>query len=113
MMGEWMSGSSLRRVCVYNGAGPTDAFLVRDHLVAHGLPVEVRGQHLGGLVGAIPVADTFPSLWVVDRHAQRARDLIAEWDADLAPGGRPWMCACGAEVDAHFGECWSCGTAKI
>ena len=107
-----MSDSLVRRVCVYNGTGHADAFLVRDHLVACGLPVEVRGQHLGGLVGAIPVSDTFPSVWVNERHVARAHALIAEWDAARTPGGEPWVCACGAEVDAHFGECWSCGGAQ-
>ena len=107
-----MSGTSVRRVCVYHGLGPADAFLVRDHLVAHGLPVEVRGQLLSGLVGAIPTHDTWPSLWIVERHARRARALVAEWDAAQVPDGEPWVCSCGAEVDAHFGECWQCGRAR-
>lgn len=107
-----MFSSGVRRVCIYHGSGPADAYLVRDHLVAHGLPVEVRGQHLGGLGGALPVQDTWPTLWVVDRHVGRARALVAEWDAAKLPDSPGWVCPCGAEVDAHFGECWSCGTVR-
>ena len=104
-----MSQSSVNRVCVYRGMGPADAYLIRDHLVAHGLAVEVRGQLLSGLSGALPTMDTWPTLWVVDRHAARARALIDEWDAARVPDGPGWVCSCGAEVDAHFGECWKCG----
>jgi len=107
-----MSTPSVRRVCVYKASGPADAYLVRDHLVAHGLPVEVRGQHLGGLGGALPLSETWPSLWVVDRHESRARALISDWDAATMPDGPSWTCVCGAEVDGHFGECWSCGGGR-
>lgn len=107
-MAQW----SVNRVCVYRGTGPADAYLVRDHLVAHGLQVELRGEHRSGLSGALPMLDTWPALWVVDRHARRARALIAEWDAASVPDGPGWTCACGAEVDAHFGECWQCGRAS-
>lgn len=101
-----------RRVCVYQGVGPADAFLVRDYLQAHQLTVELRGQDLGGLAGALPMQDVWPSLWVLAPHASRARELIAEWDAAKVPGGPDWQCTCGAQVDAHFGECWSCGCGR-
>ncbi len=101
-----------KRICVYQAVGPLDAFLVRDHLVASGLVVEVRGQGLSGLGGALPFSVTLPSLWVVDRHEARAAALIDEWMNAQEPGGEPWTCGCGAEVDAHFGECWSCGTER-
>lgn len=101
-----------RRVCVYQGVGPADAFLVRDYLVAHQLSVEVRGEALGGLAGALPMTDVWPSLWVLVQHEERARRLVAEWDSAEVPGEPGWVCACGAEVDAHFGECWSCGRPR-
>ena len=107
-----MSQSRLIRVCVYRGMGPADAYLMRDHLVAHGRPVEIRGEHLGGLSGALPTMDTWPTLWVVDRHASRARALIDDWDSARIPDEPGWVCSCGAEVDAHFGECWKCGRPR-
>ena len=115
--GEWRSGvrmfeSFVNRVCVYRATGPADAYLVRDHLVAHGLKVEIRGELLGGLSGALPTMDTWPALWVLDRHAERARELISQWDAAQLPDGPEWVCVCGAEVDAHFGECWKCGRPR-
>ena len=107
-----MSLSHANRVCVYRATGPADAYLVRDHLVAHGLSVELRGEHRSGLSGALPIMDTWPTLWVIDRHAQRANTLIAEWDAAMVPDAPEWVCVCGAEVDAHFGECWQCGRGR-
>ena len=101
-----------KRIRVYQAVGPLDAFLVRDYLVAAGLVVEVRGQGLSGLGGALPFSVTLPSLWVVDRHEARAAALIDEWMNAQQPVGEPWMCGCGAEVDGHFGECWSCGTER-
>ena len=99
-----------RRVCVYRGAGPTDAHLVRDMLVGDGIPVQMRGELLSSLQGAIPVQDAWPSLWVRAHNAERAQALITE--LDQADGGEGWRCSCGEDNDGHFGSCWKCSADR-
>ena len=62
-----------RKVCVYRAAGPTDGHLIRDLLVADGIPVEMRGEQLTSLAGGIPLPDAWPTLWVVPHNVARRR----------------------------------------
>jgi tartrate dehydratase beta subunit/fumarate hydratase class I family protein len=96
------------KVRIYRARDLADAQLVADLLRHDGLPVEVRGQSLAGLAGAIPIADAMPTLWVSPHNVGRARGLIAQVHAAAAVG-TAWVCACGEENEAAFGSCWSCG----
>lgn len=98
-----------RRVCIYKAFGPTDGHMVRDLLEADGIPVQMRGEQLSGLVGAIPIPDTWPSLWVLDHNEARARSLIAGMEQ---PTGAAWACSCGEQNDGNFGSCWSCSADR-
>lgn len=104
------SDSAGPRVCIYRGAGPTDAHLVRDMLVGDGIPVEIRGELLSSLQGAIPVQDAWPSLWVRPHNAGRAQALITAFDE--AAAGEGWRCSCGEDNDGHFGSCWKCSADR-
>jgi len=78
-------------------------------LASEGVPTEIRNQHLGGVMGEIPVFETWPQLWVIDdRDFDRATQLIKSADAE--PSGTPWRCGkCGEENEGQFAACWNCG----
>jgi hypothetical protein len=77
-------------------------------LAAEGIRTEIRNQHLGGIMGEMPVFETWPQLWVVnDLDFDRATQLI-EASGDESPG-EPWQCSkCGEENEGQYGACWNC-----
>jgi hypothetical protein len=102
---------SLNKERVYRGTSLADVHLVRDLIESDGIPVEVRGELLSGLAGAIPMADTMPTLWVLVHNAPRARALVETLEA-VARSGAPWVCSCGEGNEASFGSCWRCGRMR-
>lgn len=94
------------KVCVYRAYGPTDAHLIRDLLVSDGIPVEMRGEQLTSLQGAIPLPDAWPTLWVLEHNGPRAQALINEVEAE--PVADDWRCECGESNTGVFGSCWQC-----
>ena len=110
--GSLMSSSDETRLSqkerVYRGTSLADVHLMRDLIESDGIPAEIRGELLAGLAGAIPVADTMPTIWVLAHNATRARALMASVEA-MARSGASWPCTCGEENEATFGSCWRCG----
>lgn len=89
-----------------------EAHIIKGVLDAEGIASVVRGEHLVGIQGEIPVtADTLPSVWVPDSDAERASQLVEE----ILQGsiqGDAWTCpGCGEEIEGQFTECWQCGTS--
>jgi len=79
-------------------------------LEAEGIRSEIRNQHLSGVMGEVPVFETWPQLWVEERDLERAGQLIKRVD-DEAPG-ESWCCAkCGERNEGQFAVCWNCGTS--
>ncbi len=80
-------------------------------LAAEGIPTEVRNQHLGSIMGEIPVFETWPQLWVInDLDYDRALQLIEAVDAESSK--ESWTCRdCGEENEGQFGACWNCGAS--
>ena len=78
-------------------------------LAAEGIKTEIRNQHLGGIMGEMPVFETWPQLWIVnDLDFDRATQLIES--ADVEPHGAPWTCSqCGEENEGQYAACWNCG----
>lgn len=102
-----------RPVRVYQGCGPVDALLLRDHLRAHGFDVELRGQPSTGLCVPVPFGDPWPSLWARPEDADRVGALVERFERGPPPSA-PWRCRrCGEEGEAHFGTCWSCGADRV
>jgi hypothetical protein len=92
---------------VYRGTGPADAFLVRDWLERSGVSARVHGD-LTALRGEIPIAESWPAVWVADTDEPAARTAIA-----LMTGPRlvreAWTCAaCGSDGEPDFDSCWNC-----
>ncbi|HYN98961.1 MAG TPA: DUF2007 domain-containing protein [Actinomycetota bacterium] len=88
------------------------AHLIKGFLDAEGIFAVVRGEHLVGIAGEIPVTmDTLPSIWVGEADRELARELI-----DKALKNElvfeDWTCPeCGETVEGQFTECWQCGSA--
>ncbi len=87
------------------------AHLIKGFLDAEGIFAVVRGEHLVGIAGEIPITmDTLPSIWVGDDDRDRARELIDKTlKSELV--FEDWTCPeCGEEVEGQFTECWQCGS---
>jgi hypothetical protein len=80
-------------------------------LAAEGIKTEIRNQHLGGIMGEMPVFETWPQLWIVnDLDFDRATQLLESTDAE--PVGDAWVCSkCGEENEGQYGACWNCGVS--
>lgn len=80
-------------------------------LAAEGIRTEVRNQHLGGIMGEMPVFETWPQLWIVnDLDFDRATQLLESVDSE--PHGAAWTCSkCGEENEGQYGACWKCGVS--
>ncbi|HVM20336.1 MAG TPA: DUF2007 domain-containing protein [Egibacteraceae bacterium] len=62
-----------------------DAYLVKHVLEAKGITTTVRGEHLVGAAGEVPVSpDTWPSVWVADEEEARAREILQQFEAPPA-----------------------------
>jgi hypothetical protein len=93
---------------------PTQAHFVQGLLESEGIPAETRDEALFGARGEAP-ADVFPSIWVTDHHAARAREILRDFpkSADEASPGREWRCPnCGETLEAQFATCWNCGAGR-
>ncbi len=59
-----------------------EAEFVRGFLVGVGLEVELKGQHLFGIRGALPLSeDTLPSLWVPQYQVAQAEEMLKKVEA--------------------------------
>jgi len=77
-------------------------------LAAAGIRSEVRNEHLGGIMGEMPVFETWPQLWVDEQDTERASQLIKSVDAESP--GEPWQCRhCSEQNEGQFAACWNCG----
>lgn len=82
----------------------------KNFLASEGIPTQVRNQHLGSIMGEMPVFETWPQLWVInDLDYDRALQLIEAVD-DESPA-ESWKCEkCGEENEGQFGACWNCSS---
>ncbi|MFK7821487.1 MAG: DUF2007 domain-containing protein [Planctomycetaceae bacterium] len=97
---------------VYSAANSPEAHLLVSRLADDGIPARIVGEALGTGAGELPVGyATSPRIWVHEEHAERARDLVLDWEEERKDS-RPepsWKCpACAADVDGSFQICWSC-----
>ena len=93
---------------IYQGTGPTDAYLVRDWLERNGIRAVVKGESLMSIRGQVPIWQGWPSIWVVEAERERAEVALREFHGPVLVHP-DWMCRCGETNAATFGSCWSCG----
>ncbi|MGI8561093.1 MAG: DUF2007 domain-containing protein [Luteimonas sp.] len=65
-------------VPVYDAAHATDAHLIKHLLEDAGIPCYIRGEHLQGGLGEIPVHGLM-SVCVPESEALRARAIVVDW----------------------------------
>jgi predicted RNA-binding Zn-ribbon protein involved in translation (DUF1610 family) len=126
---------------VYQAADPARAELVRGLLQAAGIPAEVVGAELSGVIGEIPFVRAFPKVVVPADRADEARALIRDSAIDASdrcvscgyplkdltsnrcpecgepfskpPPAAKWICPnCGEECEGQFTACWQCGAER-
>jgi hypothetical protein len=74
---------------IYEPANLLEANMLSGMLEAEGIDVFLAGSHLIGAMGELPVAGLL-GLMVADEEAERARQLIAEYNrAEPLPGEEP------------------------
>lgn len=67
---------------VHVASNPVEAQFLRAFLESAGIAAAVRGEHLFGLRGGVPMtAETLPSVWVDDEDAERATQLLQQLEA--------------------------------
>ncbi len=88
---------------------------LRNILQVEGIASEVRTPFLGAARGDIPSTECWSELWVLDdADAEKAKEIIRSSLEPFQPVQARWTCrGCGEEIEAQFGACWQCGTARL
>lgn len=100
---------------LYRARGPAEAHALRAHLEAAGVPAQIDGELLGGVVGELPVgSDTAPRLVVPRGRLEVAAAVLDEFLARGAAAGsraegESACLACGAAMGEADDECKACG----
>ena len=89
-----------------------EAHLVKGLLESEGIMAEVRDEMLAGILGDIPLMQNRPSVWVEDRDAARANEIVRDFQHERVEKGDAWRCACGEILGAQFTACWRCGCSR-
>jgi hypothetical protein len=67
---------------VHVAENPVEAQFLRAFLESAGIAATIRGEHLFGLRGGVPMtAETLPSVWVEDEDCERAQQLLQQLEA--------------------------------
>lgn len=100
---------------IYRAANIVEAQLVVDELRAGGMQSHVTGSYLSGAIGELPPTEVIGVWLIEDRHSQRARSIIDDFEASRKHSAGPdWFCRqCGESVGEQFGACWQCGKARL
>jgi len=83
-------------------------------LAEAGLECFVKNSNASSVMGEVPYTEVWPELWLINESEEaRAREVLAEYERSLDQPIEAWTCPqCQTAVEAGFGECWNCGTAK-
>ena len=101
-------------VRAYVARNLAEAHLIAGFLQAEGITCEVRGEHLMGAYGELPITfDTLPSIWVAPDDRLKARQRIDQALHGRTAGAIGWVCPnCLERLEPQFTACWSCGTPR-
>ena len=94
---------------VYSAANLIDATHWANVLASHGIEAQLRNTTLGGAMGELPFAETWPQVWVADEQEMHAKRLLENVAGGPARAVTAWRCErCGELVEGQFDECWQC-----
>jgi hypothetical protein len=93
---------------VYTARHATEAHLVCGFLQSLGIAAIVRGEHLTGGFGELPVDSC--GVWITDPGTkEKAERRVREFLQGTKPDAAPWFCdACGESLEGQFTACWHC-----
>ncbi len=98
---------------IYSAASLIEATHCANVLESHGIAAQLRNTTLGGAVGELPFAETWPQVWVTDEQELHAKRVLQSVLAGAAPAAPAWECdRCGELIDGQFEECWRCAGAS-
>ena len=80
-------------------------------LCAAGLNAQLRNAWLAGVQGMVPLAETYPEVWVLETQQGRALHCLQQ--SARADTEEQWRCTgCGELLDGGFSQCWRCGALR-
>lgn len=88
----------------------TEGELARLALEQESIEVELTGQQLSALQGAIPASEAMVELWVDETQLERAQRILGTLFKENSKQGDVRCPSCGNSNPASFDICWSCGT---
>jgi hypothetical protein len=95
---------------IYTAANLLDAQLIRDSLLAAGIPVIVLNEFAQGGLGELPFTHTYPEIWLEDeRDNARAAALIHQFEHRPTAIEQYFCRHCQEPNPASFETCWQCG----
>jgi Putative prokaryotic signal transducing protein len=99
---------------VHSAPHPFELENLRNVLEVEGISSEVRTPFLGAARGDIPATECWSELWILDDgDLERALAVLRTAAFSGEPVRVPWRCTkCGEEIEAQFGACWQCGSAR-
>ena len=79
-----------------------------------GIECFIRNEDTHDLIAGLPDLMRQPSLCVTnDADAERARELLREFESVEKDGATDWKCPqCGETVPGNFGSCWKCDALR-
>lgn len=100
-------------VTVATFRSPQEASIAKAALSNEGVDAFIQGAESSSMLSYYGSSVAGANLQVRQSEAARAVSLLADFETDArltAETARSWKCPnCGAEVDAGFELCWSCG----
>lgn len=99
---------------VFSSPNLVEVAQFKDMLEGAHIACFVRNENSIGLVGAVPLTDGTPELWIEeDKDLEAALRIKGEWQAAPKAEGGNWACAeCGESSEPQFDSCWKCGAAR-
>ena len=97
---------------IFTTASSAEAHLIVHLLERNRIPAEITGEALQGALGELPALGNV-RIRVAASDADKARELIAEWE-NTTPDQRDWACnACSERNPGSFELCWNCGASAV
>jgi hypothetical protein len=102
-------------VTIANCLSPEEAGLVQGYLEEQGIRTYCSGTASANTLSYLGWWNTGAQLHVAERDSERAASLLEQVQREKNAASLPaWRCpACGADVDAGFERCWSCGSEPV
>ena len=98
---------------IYRAANLIEAQLVVDELKAGGMQAHVTGSYLSGAIGELPPTEVIGVWLAEERHSDRARAIIDDYEASQKLPAADWHCRqCDEIVGREFGACWNCAAIR-